>query len=143
MQDEMIAFYGHTLTVVYKDTYTGSGVFDFYSSESLNPNTPLDTSNATVNTTSSLVITGMGIVSVGLGAMEGAVAHLPIGSFEPGNAVFTCKISDVTVGTSNIFNKCDYCVLSLDGQKYIPVKMVPEGLKDLYVYHIVLAKTNR
>jgi hypothetical protein len=141
IQDDMITFYNHTLTIVYKDTYTGSGIFDYFSNESLTPNDPLDTTNTTVSRVSSLVVTGMATSSMGLSTDP--IHHLPIGFFEPGQAVFTCRVRDVVNSGVNAFAKADYCILSLDNEKYIPVKYVTDGLKDLYVYHIVLAKTNK
>jgi len=142
LQDEAISFYDHTAVVSYRPVYSGTDAsYDQYFAEGLDGNDPGSFSGVTT-TTGTATVTGIALVDIGALKNMDPVAHMQIGRFEPADAVFTCKISDATVSGENVFSRAEFVTLSVDNERYIVERIAIGALKDPYVYHVLLKRSN-
>lgn len=138
MQDELIAHHSHTATVSYHVLYSGSP-YDDYMNEGLDPNAPR--TGLTGSSDATVVITGIAYLDVGKQTFDEAITYTHGGRFEPGKAIFLCKISDATIGGKNVFSNTSKVVLSVNNGKYIVENWISTGLGEVYVYQVFLKKT--
>jgi len=143
-QDEAILTAGQYITIYYPETVSGtSATYDTFFGESVDPNNPDLRSGVTTSTGVAFVISG--IIYYGQGSLSLAdheIYHLPIGRFEPGQVVFTCRITDVISSGINKLEQSKYVILSTDSDKYIIQGYQKAGLINPYVYHVWLGKSN-
>lgn len=138
MQDNMISHHSHTATVSYYVLYSGAS-YDDYTNEGLDPNSPR--SGLSGSSEATVVVTGIAYLDVGKQTLDEAVTYTHGGKFEPGRAIFLCRISDATVNGKNVFGGASRIVLSVNDGKYVAENWVSTGLGEVYVYQVFLKKT--
>lgn len=138
MQDNLIAFHKHTAVVSYPTSYSGTP-FDDYANEGLDPNSPFSGLTGTVKP--SVTVTGIAYLDVGEQSLQDSVKYTHAGRFEPGKAIFLCRISDATVSGQNIFSGASKVLLSVDSRSYVVKNWISTGMGEGYVYQVFLSRT--